>query len=71
MVEPTESENRDMLDKYCDALIGVYVCGNADSYRCVCVCVCSNANSYRCVCVCVCVLCYKILYIAPPPSILY
>ena len=41
MVEPTESENRDMLDKYCDALIGVCVC--------VCVCVCA------CVCVCVCV----------------
>ena len=25
MMEPTESENKDMLDKYCDALIGEWL----------------------------------------------
>jgi len=27
MMEPTESENKDMLDKYCDALIGECLLG--------------------------------------------
>ena len=35
MCEPTESENKEMLDKYCDSLICKWLCNN-NTY-CVCV----------------------------------